>query len=71
LKSKPCGCSCGSQNVNKGDSLALRAGFAAASLLGVVTSFGTTLWVASVVVLAGLVVGLVAAEVLPRARDSR
>jgi hypothetical protein len=50
--------------------LALRAGFAAASLLGVVTTFGTTLWLATVVVLAGLVFGLVATEGFARLRRS-
>jgi ABC-type spermidine/putrescine transport system permease subunit I len=51
--------------------MALRAGFAAASLLGVVTTFGTTLWVATVLTLVALVVGLVAAETLPHHRGSR
>jgi hypothetical protein len=51
--------------------MALRAGFAAASLLGVVTTFGTTLWVAAVLVLVALVGALVAVEVLPRMRASR
>ncbi len=56
----------------KGDSqMAFRAGFAAASLLGVVTTFGTTLWLATVVVLVALVGTLVTAELLPRARRSR
>jgi hypothetical protein len=45
--------------------LALRAGFAAASLLGVVTSFGTTLWLGAVIVLVALVFGLAAAEGFP------
>ncbi|MDX6507088.1 MAG: hypothetical protein QOG06_1732 [Gaiellaceae bacterium] len=48
--------------------MALRAGFAVASLLGVVTTFGTTLWVAAVLVLASLVIGLVAVERVPRIR---
>jgi hypothetical protein len=47
--------------------MALRAGFAVASLLGVVTTFGTTLWVA-VLALVALAVGLAAAEGLPRLR---
>jgi hypothetical protein len=51
--------------------MALRAGFAAASLLGVVTTFGTTLWVAAVLVLAGLVGVLAGAELLPRLRASK
>jgi hypothetical protein len=51
--------------------MALRAGFAAASLLGIVTTFGTTLWVAAVLALVALVGALVAAEVLPRLRASR
>jgi hypothetical protein len=51
--------------------MAFRAGFAAASLLGVVTTFGTTLWLATVVVLVGLVGTLVTAELLPWARRSR
>jgi hypothetical protein len=56
----------------KGDShMALRAGFAAASLLGVVTTFGTTLWVATVVLLIALAGGLLALEVLPRSERSR
>ena len=46
--------------------MALRAGFAAASILGVVTTAGTTLWVAAVAVLAGLVLALFAIEVRPR-----
>lgn len=51
----------------KGDSqMALRAGFAAASLLGVVTTFGTTLWIATVLILVGLVSTLVALELKPR-----
>ena len=48
--------------------MALRAGFAAASLLGVVTTFGTTLWVAAVFILVALVFGLAAAEGLPGLR---
>jgi hypothetical protein len=51
--------------------MALRAGFAAASLLGVVTTFGTTLWIAAVLGLVALVGVLVAAELLPRLRASR
>ncbi|HEY6150597.1 MAG TPA: hypothetical protein VIW19_08765 [Gaiellaceae bacterium] len=51
--------------------MALRAGFAAASLLGVVTTFGTTLWITAVLALAALVVALVAVELLPRLRASR
>jgi hypothetical protein len=46
--------------------MAVRAGFAAASLLGVVTTAGTTLWLAAVALLAGLVVALFAIEVRPR-----
>jgi hypothetical protein len=47
--------------------MAVRAGFAAASLLGVVTtSAGTSLWFATVAVLAGLVIALLALEVRPR-----
>jgi len=48
--------------------LALRAGFAAASLLGIVTTFGTTLWVVAVFILAALVFGLAATEGLPGLR---
>ena len=51
--------------------MAIRAGFAAAALLGVVTTFGTELWLAAVVVLLGLVVGLVAVEALPALRRGR
>ena len=51
--------------------MALRAGFAAASLLGVVTTFGTTLWVATVVLLIALAGGFLALEVLPRNERSR
>jgi hypothetical protein len=50
--------------------MALRAGFAAASLLGVVTTFGTTLWVAAVLTLVALALGLAAAESVPRLRRS-
>jgi ABC-type spermidine/putrescine transport system permease subunit I len=50
--------------------MALRAGFAAASLLGVVTTFGTTLWVAAVLTLVALALGLAAAEGVPRLRRS-
>jgi hypothetical protein len=48
--------------------MALRAGFAAAALLGVVTTFGTALWVGVVLILVGLVVGLGVAEGFPRPR---
>lgn len=48
--------------------MALRAGFAAAGLLGVVTTFGTTLWIATVLALATLVGALVALELAPRMR---
>ena len=51
--------------------MALRAGFAAASLLGVVTTFGTRLWVAAVVVLVALIGALLAVELVPRTRASR
>lgn len=46
--------------------MGLRAGFAAASLLGVVTTFGTALWVASVGALVALVAALVMLELVPR-----
>ena len=46
--------------------MALRAGFAAASLLGVVTTAGTTLWLAAVLTLVALAGGLAATEALPR-----
>jgi hypothetical protein len=48
--------------------MALRAGFAAASVLGVVTTFGTTLWVAAVLALAVLALGLFATEGVPKLR---
>jgi hypothetical protein len=51
--------------------MAIRAGFAAAALLGVVTTFGTGLWFTAVLVLLGLVVGLVAVEALPSLRRGR
>jgi hypothetical protein len=51
--------------------MAIRAGFAAAALLGVVTTFGTGLWLAAVVVLLGLVAGLVATEAVPSLRRGR
>jgi hypothetical protein len=51
--------------------MALRAGFAAASLLGVVTTFGTPLWITSVLALVALVGALVALELAPRARARR
>ena len=50
--------------------MALRAGFATASLLGVVTTFGTTLWLAAVLTLVALVVALAATETLPRLGSS-
>jgi hypothetical protein len=51
--------------------MALRIGFAAASILGVVTTFGTRLWLTAVVLLVGLVLGLLAAEMLPLVRRGR
>ena len=45
--------------------MAIRAGFAAAALLGVVTTFGTTLWIAAVAVLFALVGVLVTLELVP------
>lgn len=48
--------------------MALRAGFAAASVLGVVTTFGTTLWAAAVVMLVLLVASLLTLELTPRIR---
>lgn len=51
--------------------MALRTGFAAASLLGVVTTFGTPLWVATVVILIALVVALVTLEVYPRIQSGK
>jgi hypothetical protein len=51
--------------------MALRAGFAAASVLGVVTTFGTTLWIGTVLLLIGLVGALVALELAPRVRAAR
>jgi hypothetical protein len=51
--------------------MALRAGFAAASLLGVVTTFGTTLWVGAVMALFGLAGTLAALELGPRMRENR
>jgi hypothetical protein len=65
-----CGCSCENRLI-EGDSMAIRAGFAAAALLGVVTNLGTGLWLAAVLVLFGLVVGLVAVEALPSLRRGR
>jgi hypothetical protein len=50
--------------------MALRAGFAVASLLGIVTTFGTALWVAAVLILVALGLGLAAAEGVPRLRRS-
>jgi hypothetical protein len=49
--------------------MALRAGFAAASVLGVVTTFGTTLWAAAVVMLILLVASLLTLELVPRIRQ--
>ena len=46
--------------------MAVRAGFAAASILGVVTAAGTSLWLATVAVLVGLVIALVTLELKPR-----
>jgi hypothetical protein len=46
--------------------MALRAGFAAASLLGIVTTFGTTLWLGSVMMLVALFGVLVAVEMRSR-----
>lgn len=51
--------------------MALRAGFAAASVLGVVTTFGTALWAAAVTVLVMLVASLLMLELVPRARERR
>jgi hypothetical protein len=51
--------------------MAIRAGFAAAALLGAVTNLGTGLWLAAVLVLFGLVAGLVAVEALPSLRRDR
>jgi hypothetical protein len=49
--------------------MALRAGFAFASLLGVVTTFGTTLWLVAVLALVALALWLAATEGrLPRLR---
>jgi hypothetical protein len=48
--------------------MALRAGFAAASVLGVVTTFGTTLWTVAVVMLVLLVASLLTLELAPRIR---
>jgi hypothetical protein len=56
------------RKIDKETAMALRAGFAVASLLGVVTTFGTTLWVAAVLALVALALGLAAAEGLPRLR---
>jgi hypothetical protein len=50
--------------------MALRAGFAAASLLGVVTTFGTTLWLGSVMMLVALFGVLVAVEMRTSRSDS-
>ena len=50
--------------------MALRAGFAAASLLGVVTTFGTTLWLGSVMMLVALFAALVAVEMRSSRSDS-
>lgn len=49
--------------------MALRAGFAAASLLGVVTTFGTPLWIVTVLMLVALVATLVTLERKPRSRE--
>jgi hypothetical protein len=51
--------------------MALRAGFASASLLGVVTNFGTTLWVVAVSLLGLFVLGLTLVEAVPRFRQAR
>jgi hypothetical protein len=56
---------CGRQSTQE-TAMALRAGFAAASLLGVVTTAGTTLWLAAVLTLVALAGGLAATETLPR-----
>jgi hypothetical protein len=48
--------------------MALRAGFASASFLGVVTTFGTTLWVVAVSTLGLFVLGLALVEAVPRLR---
>jgi hypothetical protein len=50
--------------------MALRAGFAAASLLGIVTTFGTTLWLGSVMMLVALFGVLVAVEMRTSRSDS-
>jgi hypothetical protein len=51
--------------------MATRAGFAAASLLGVVTTFGTTLWITTVAVLVALAASLVVLELVPRIQQRR
>jgi len=51
--------------------MAIRAGFAGAALLGVVTTFGTALWLTAVLVLLGLVGGVVAVEAIPSLRRDR
>lgn len=51
--------------------MAFRIGFAAASALGVVTTFGTGLWVAAVVLLLGLIAWLLVAETFPALRRDR
>jgi hypothetical protein len=50
--------------------MALRASFAAASLLGVVTTFGTSLWIAAVALLAAFIAVLTTCELLPRLQQN-
>ena len=51
--------------------MAFRIGFAAASALGVVTSFGTGLWLAAVMLLFGLIAWLLVVEAVPALRRDR
>jgi hypothetical protein len=51
--------------------MAFRIGFAAASALGVVTTFGTGLWVAAVALLLGLIAWLLVVEAVPALRRDR
>jgi len=46
--------------------MAVRAGFAAASILGVVTTAGATLWLVTVAMLAVFMIALITLELLPR-----
>jgi hypothetical protein len=50
--------------------MALRAGFAAASLLGVVTTFGTGLWFATIGLLLAFIAVFVIVEAHPRLRGN-